>query len=78
MPEPCQSCPKKEVDWGGCRCQALALSGTADTLDPVCEKSPDHARIQQAAMIESASTAPPPFVYRRPKRASTFADKRAG
>jgi len=66
MPEPCQSCPKKEVDWGGCRCQALALSGTADTLDPVCEKSPDHARIQQAAMDESAAAMPPPFVYRRP------------
>jgi pyrroloquinoline quinone biosynthesis protein E len=68
MPEPCQSCPKKEVDWGGCRCQALALSGAADTLDPVCERSPDHARILQAAMDESAAGMPPPFVYRRPAR----------
>lgn len=68
MPEPCQSCPKKEVDWGGCRCQALALSGTASTLDPVCERSPDHARIQQAALDESAATEPLPFVYRRPAK----------
>jgi len=68
MPEPCQSCPKKEVDWGGCRCQALALSGTADTLDPVCEKSPDHARIRSLATMESADSAPPPYVYRRPAR----------
>ncbi|MBO7941795.1 substrate-binding domain-containing protein, partial [Streptomyces sp. S9] len=36
----------RERDWGGCRCQALALSGRADTLDPVCEKSPDHAGLR--------------------------------
>ena len=68
MPEPCQSCPKKEVDWGGCRCQALALSGTADTLDPICEKSPDHERVRALAEMESANTMPPPYVYRRPAR----------
>ena len=27
MPEPCQSCDRKEIDWGGCRCQAFALTG---------------------------------------------------
>ena len=68
MPEPCQSCPKKEVDWGGCRCQALALSGTADTLDPICEKSSDHERVRALAEMESANTTPPPYVYRRPAR----------
>ncbi|MEE7561471.1 pyrroloquinoline quinone biosynthesis protein PqqE, partial [Xanthomonas sp. Kuri4-2] len=36
MPDTCQTCPQREVDWGGCRCQALALSGDAATLDPVC------------------------------------------
>lgn len=45
LPEPCQSCPRKEVDFGGCRCQALALAGDAGATDPVCVKSPDHARV---------------------------------
>ena len=29
MPEPCRSCALKEVDFGGCRCQAMALTGDA-------------------------------------------------
>ena len=29
MPEPCRSCALKEVDFGGCRCQAMALAGDA-------------------------------------------------
>jgi len=64
MPEPCRGCDRREIDWGGCRCQALALSGRADTLDPVCEKSPDHARVRALADAESAAPAPE-FVYRR-------------
>lgn len=36
MPEPCRSCDQKEIDWGGCRCQALALTGNAAATDPVC------------------------------------------
>ena len=67
MPETCQGCPKREIDWGGCRCQALALSGDAATLDPVCERSPDHARVQALAIAEAAAPSPP-FVYRRPTR----------
>jgi len=42
MPEPCQSCDRKEIDWGGCRCQALALTGNATNTDPVCGLSPHH------------------------------------
>ena len=45
LPEPCQSCERKEVDFGGCRCQALALAGDAGATDPVCVKSPDHHRV---------------------------------
>src|SRR3546814_10633615 len=33
MPEPCRSCDRREVDWGGCRCQALALTGDASATD---------------------------------------------
>lgn len=64
MPEPCRGCEHRERDWGGCRCQALALSGRADTLDPVCEKSPDHASVRELAERESQAPAPE-FVYRK-------------
>jgi radical SAM protein with 4Fe4S-binding SPASM domain len=42
MKEPCRSCPRQHVDFGGCRCQALALTGDARNADPVCEKSASH------------------------------------
>lgn len=53
MPDPCGSCDHKEQDWGGCRCQALALAGDAGTLDPVCELSPQHVQVVNMAMRES-------------------------
>ncbi len=52
MPEPCRSCDRKEIDWGGCRCQALALTGDASATDPACEKSPDHHLMAEA--VEAA------------------------
>ena len=55
MPEPCRSCDRREIDWGGCRCQALALTGEARNTDPACHKSPDHERIAAMAMAESES-----------------------
>jgi PqqA peptide cyclase len=45
MPEPCQSCPQREIDFGGCRCQAALLTGNAANTDPVCELSPNRARV---------------------------------
>ncbi|MGO1766281.1 pyrroloquinoline quinone biosynthesis protein PqqE [Advenella sp. S44] len=42
MQEPCRTCPEKTRDFGGCRCQALALTGDATNADPVCDKSPHH------------------------------------
>jgi pyrroloquinoline quinone biosynthesis protein E len=41
MPEPCQSCPQREIDFGGCRCQAALLTGDAANTDPVCTLSPN-------------------------------------
>ena len=29
MQEPCRSCPRKTIDFGGCRCQAFAMLGDA-------------------------------------------------
>jgi pyrroloquinoline quinone biosynthesis protein E len=63
MPEPCASCDRREVDWGGCRCQALALAGDAAATDPVCHKSPLHLAL--ATLAESESVAPAAaLVYR--------------
>lgn len=46
MPETCLACPRKELDFGGCRCQAFLLTGDAGNMDPVCRYSPDHALLQ--------------------------------
>jgi pyrroloquinoline quinone biosynthesis protein E len=64
MQEPCRSCERRERDWGGCRCQALALTGDASATDPACSRSPYHARIQELATSESGSASPPDYVYR--------------
>ncbi len=53
MPEPCKSCDRREIDWGGCRCQALALTGDAANPDPVCELVPDHEQVMQIAFDDS-------------------------
>jgi pyrroloquinoline quinone biosynthesis protein E len=48
MPEPCRSCPRREVDFGGCRCQAFQLTGDAGRTDPVCHLAPDHTLVLDA------------------------------
>lgn len=63
MEEPCRSCERKTVDWGGCRCQAFAVNGDAATTDPACSLSPRHAEIRAVA-DPSAGQAQAEFVYR--------------
>jgi PqqA peptide cyclase len=63
MKEPCRSCERRERDWGGCRCQALALTGDAASTDPACHLSPHHSLIQTLAAAESAAPSHTP-VYR--------------
>lgn len=57
MPEPCRSCDRREIDFGGCRCQAFALTGDAAATDPACGLSPDHDRMVALAEGESAAGA---------------------
>jgi pyrroloquinoline quinone biosynthesis protein E len=68
MQEPCRSCPlgRQHTDHGGCRCQALALTGDAAATDPVCQFSPHHDVIVAARREaeEPEPAEPPPFVYR--------------
>ena len=63
MPEPCRSCSRKEIDWGGCRCQAFALLGDAGLTDPACALSPDHHVM--AAAVEEIEGGARPYVFRR-------------
>jgi pyrroloquinoline quinone biosynthesis protein E len=74
MPEPCRSCERKEIDWGGCRCQAFALTGEAGTVDPACAKSPLHAEMQALATAESGKDVRD-FTYRTRKAGEAAAQK---
>ena len=61
MPELCQTCDRRDIDFGGCRCQAMALAGDAAATDPVCRKSPRRAAVD--ALLEDPASEEP-FVYR--------------
>jgi pyrroloquinoline quinone biosynthesis protein E len=63
MKEPCKSCEFREIDFGGCRCQAFALSGDASNTDPACALSPLHETIFKQAEIEAAGGGDR-FIYR--------------
>jgi pyrroloquinoline quinone biosynthesis protein E len=60
MPDPCRSCDRREVDWGGCRCQALALAGDAALTDPACDRSPHHGMLAEALNAASDGIAAVP------------------
>jgi PqqA peptide cyclase len=61
MKEPCASCPRHDQDFGGCRCQALALTGDAAATDPVCHLSSDRAHVTALAAIQDDA----PYLYRQ-------------
>jgi pyrroloquinoline quinone biosynthesis protein E len=62
MQEPCRSCSRKAVDFGGCRCQAFVLTGDARSTDPACALSPHHDRVRRARAEGG------PLVALRPRR----------
>lgn len=53
MQEPCRSCEFKGRDFGGCRCQALAIAGDAAATDPVCKKSPVNSKVRELVTAHS-------------------------
>jgi pyrroloquinoline quinone biosynthesis protein E len=57
MPAPCRTCPEREVDFGGCRCQAHALTGDLTLTDPACQLSPHHDIILRARATAAGSLA---------------------
>jgi pyrroloquinoline quinone biosynthesis protein E len=64
MQEPCKSCDRRKLDFGGCRCQAMAIAGDANATDPVCVKSPLHGKMTQLAEAFSSED-PAELVYRK-------------
>ena len=61
LPEPCASCERREIDFGGCRCQAFAFTGDARATDPVCHLAPAHAEVEALAAGQHDT----PYDYRR-------------
>ena len=68
MPEPCRSCDRRTLDFGGCRCQAFHLTGDATATDPACSLAPHHAVVEAARReaddVEARSVV---FQYRQPQ-----------
>lgn len=70
MKDPCRTCPDKEKDYGGCRCQAFMLAGDPAAADPVCDKSPAHSVVLEAVERAQQPVMPAgvqPLVFRDPK-----------
>ncbi|MBB5956293.1 pyrroloquinoline quinone biosynthesis protein E [Saccharothrix tamanrassetensis] len=65
MREPCRSCVRKEIDFGGCRCQAFQLTGDAANTDPVCSLSPERAKVD---LVLDTETGPAPLAVRKVAR----------
>jgi len=77
MKEPCSSCEHKEEDLGGCRCQAYLIAQDAEAADPVCRKSPHHAKVlaavEQAEAAALTRTTEHPLVFRDPAESRRLA-----
>jgi pyrroloquinoline quinone biosynthesis protein E len=66
MPQPCRGCDRRELDFGGCRCQAFLLTGDPAATDPVCHLSPAHPVLELA--LRESSREVVPLQFRGPAR----------
>ena len=67
MPEPCKSCDRRGIDFGGCRCQAYHLTGDMTATDPACVLAPRHDLVLRARADSQATTEAGPLIrLRRP------------
>jgi pyrroloquinoline quinone biosynthesis protein E len=62
---PCRDCPERSLDFGGCRCQALAFTGRATATDPACPRSVEHPQVLQLRRRAAETGLPPAYVLRR-------------
>jgi PqqA peptide cyclase len=58
MPSPCRDCDFREVDFGGCRCQAALITGKPEATDPACALSPYREKL--VAFVESCQASQGP------------------
>lgn len=65
LPDLCQGCERRDIDFGGCRCQAMAVLGDASAPDPVCRKSPGRTALNALLNEEVQDVPAPEFVFRR-------------
>ena len=56
MPEPCRSCERRVLDFGGCRCQAFLITGDANATDPVCSLAPAHSLVERHVASANSQT----------------------
>ena len=79
MKEPCRSCPDKEKDFGGCRCQAFMLTGDAENTDPICSLSPEHHRVtevvEKAQQPQEKRVSVHPIVFRDDRNSRKLSEK---
>lgn len=81
MKEPCRSCPEKEKDFGGCRCQAYMMTGDPRNADPVCDKSPYHRQLQDdveriGRLAADKSRQEKPLIFRNMKNSRKLMEKK--
>ena len=62
FPDPCRTCHRRTIDFGGCRCQAFHLTGNAGVTDPACSLSSDH-RLIEAARSEATHSGETPVLF---------------
>ncbi len=76
MKDPCRTCPEKEEDFGGCRCQAFKLTGDATNADPVCSKSPHHQKLSDkvAGLQDVHQLQGAPIVFRNMSNSKSLSD----
>jgi len=66
MQDPCRTCDRRAIDFGGCRCQAFQLLGDAAATDPVCSRSPDRGVVDVLLRANVEPEDAPAFVMRGP------------
>lgn len=76
MPDPCRGCALRTTDFGGCRCQAYALTGDASRTDPACRHAPDHHLVR--ALVDEARSGTPPTPTEREEHETTTAGSADG
>jgi hypothetical protein len=65
MEEPCKTCDRRHLDFGGCRCQAFLLAGDASSTDPVCSLAPTRGKVD--AVLAQVNEAKPAILEEKPE-----------